>query len=199
MVEGIIVDIFWTKSSCKFTSKLNHGWTVLHSSVEFFVKNYSLQENFPPCYLCFILHILFPKSNDKVVSEICIVEYTMTTVAHVRIHKNVKYHQNQISSHNQLETEQTREAWEGRPVALAVRWSIQTLTRRLLHLRVIWKKKEGRREQPKIFGSSPFQKPHRLWKRKTLADITVNYETGVKFFKLKVCVGWLKILKRNRT
>ena len=45
-----------------------------------------------------------------VVAEICIVEYTMTTVAHVRIHKNVKYHQNQISSHNQLETEQTREA-----------------------------------------------------------------------------------------
>ena len=63
-----------------------------------------------PCFLRFILHILFPKSNDKVVAEICIVEYTMTTVAHVRIHKNVKYHQNQISSHNQLETEQTREA-----------------------------------------------------------------------------------------
>ena len=83
---------------------------MLESSLEFFVKNYSLQENFPLCYLCFILHNLFPKSNDKVVAEICIVEYTMTTVAHVRIHKNVKYHQNQISSHNQLETEQTREA-----------------------------------------------------------------------------------------
>ena len=63
-----------------------------------------------PCFLCFILHILLPKSNDKVVAEICIVEYIMTTVAHVRIHKNVKYHQNQISTHNQLETEQTREA-----------------------------------------------------------------------------------------
>ena len=80
-------------------------------ALNFFVKSYSLQENFPPCYLCFILHILFPKSSDKVVVEICIVEYTMTTVAHVRIHKNVKYHQNQISSHNQLETEKTREAW----------------------------------------------------------------------------------------
>ena len=87
-----------------------YGWTVLLSSGKFFVKIYSLQENFPPCFLCFILHILLPKSNDKVVAEICIVEYTMTTVAHVRIHKNVKYHQNQINSHNQLETEQTREA-----------------------------------------------------------------------------------------
>ena len=56
-------------------------------------------------------HILLPKSNDKVVAENCIVKYTMTTVAHVRIYKNVKYHQNQINSHNQLETEQTREAW----------------------------------------------------------------------------------------
>ena len=62
---------------------------MLHSSVEYFVKIYSLQDNFPPCFLCFILHILFPKSNDKVVAEICIVEYTMTTVAHVRIYKNV--------------------------------------------------------------------------------------------------------------
>ena len=30
-------------------------------------------------------HILqLPKSNDKVVAEICIVEYTMTTVAHAK-------------------------------------------------------------------------------------------------------------------
>ena len=83
---------------------------MLLSSGKFFVKIYSLQEKFSPCFLRFILHIPFPKSNDKVVAEICIVEYTMITVAHVRIHKNAKYHQNQISSHNQLETEQTREA-----------------------------------------------------------------------------------------
>ena len=52
-------------------------------------------------------------------------------------------------------------------------------------------------ERPEILGSSPFQKPHRLWNHKTLADVTLNYETGVTFFKLKVCVGWLRILKRN--
>ena len=51
-------------------------------------------------------------------------------------------------------------------------------------------------ERPKLLGSSPFQKAHRLWKRKTLADVTLNYETGGTFFKLKVCVGWFRILKR---
>ena len=50
--------------------------------------------------------------------------------------------------------------------------------------------------RPKILGSSPYQKPHRLSKRKTLADVALNYETGVTCFKLKVCVGWLRILKQ---
>ena len=61
----------------------------------------------------FVLYsdILLPKSDEKVVAVISIVEYVMTTVAYVRINKVVKYHQNQISSHNQLKPEQTRKAF----------------------------------------------------------------------------------------
>ena len=60
----------------------------------------------------FVLYfdILLPKSDEKVVAVISILEYVMTTMAYVRVYKAVKYHQNQIRSHNQLKPEQTRQA-----------------------------------------------------------------------------------------
>ena len=45
------------------------------------------------------------------------VGYISTTVAHVRIYKVVKYHQNQIYSQNQLQNAQTREALRQRKSA----------------------------------------------------------------------------------
>ena len=67
----------------------------------------------------FVLYfdILLPKSDEEVVKVISIVKYVMTTVAHVRIYKVVKYHQNQISSHNQLKPEQTRKAFRKKKLA----------------------------------------------------------------------------------
>ena len=67
----------------------------------------------------FVLYfdILLPKSDENVVAVICIVEYVMTTVAYVRIYKVVKYHQNQISSQNQLKPEQTRKAFRQKKFA----------------------------------------------------------------------------------
>ena len=41
---------------------------MLLSSGEFFAKIYSLKKNFPPCFLCFIFHILLPKINEKVIA-----------------------------------------------------------------------------------------------------------------------------------
>ena len=59
------------------------------------------------------------------------------------------------------------------------------------------KRRKTRTAQNIRFQSLPETLP--ALKTQILADVTLNYETGVKFFKLKVCVGWLKILKRNRT
>ena len=59
------------------------------------------------------------------------------------------------------------------------------------------KRRKTRTAQNIRFQALPETSP--ALKTQILADVTLNYETGVKFFKLKVCVGWLKILKRNRT
>ena len=154
---------------------------MLLSSGEFFAKIYSLKKNFPPCFLCFIFHILLPKINEKVIAgrERSSPIHKMCSCKEVSgyMDKSTKIFvlwllvlSIKVKKKNKEKKEHFDKKWvnkRGRPVALAVRWSIQTLTWRVLHLRVIWKKKEGRREQPKIFGSRPFQKPYRLWKRKS--------------------------------
>ena len=51
---------------------------------------------------------------------ISVLGYVLTTMAYIRIHKVVKYHQNQIYSQNQLQNAQTREALRQRKSAYSI-------------------------------------------------------------------------------
>ena len=68
-----------------------------------------------------------------------------------------------------------------------------------LHLRQISKKDEGRRKQSIMLGSSPFKKPHRLGRLKTLAERASPSTTNwvLNFSKLKPCVKFFKSLNRK--
>ena len=66
------------------------------------------------------------------------------------------------------------------------------------HLRQISKKDEGRRKLPKMLGSSPFKKPHRLGRLKRLAKRTYPSTTKwvLNLSKLKPCVKFLKSVNK---
>ena len=63
------------------------------------------------------LHIFLPKGIEMAAGVISVLGYVLTTMAYIRIHKVVKYHQNQIYSQNQLQNAQTREALRQRKSA----------------------------------------------------------------------------------
>ena len=63
------------------------------------------------------LYIFLPKGIEIAAGVISVLGYVLTTMAYVRIHKVVKYHQNQIYSQNQLQNAQTREALRQRKSA----------------------------------------------------------------------------------
>ena len=68
------------------------------------------------CVFAF-LYIFLPKGIEMAAGVISVLGYVLTTMAYIRIHKVVKYHQNQIYSQNQLQNAQTREALRQRKSA----------------------------------------------------------------------------------
>ena len=63
------------------------------------------------------LYIFLPKGIEMAAGVTSVLGYVLTTTVYIRIHKVVKYHQNQIYSQNQLQNAQTREALRQRKSA----------------------------------------------------------------------------------
>ena len=63
------------------------------------------------------LYIFLPKGIEMAAGVTSVLGYVLTTTVYIRIHKVVKYHQNQIYSQNQLQNAQAKEALRQRKSA----------------------------------------------------------------------------------